>query len=334
MNPTIAVSMGDYNGIGPEVALRHISKMTFSESSPLFIGHESVFNFYSDMLGYRIPSRIITGPEQIEPGIVNIWNSSDDEEIDIIPGMNSKNAGAAAMKAVEAGIDFCLNGYCDALVTSPISKEAIHKAGYDVPGHTEFLAEKTSTDNYMMILVSGNLRVGLVTGHIPVKDVSSNINSSLILKQIQTLHKSLNHDFGIIEPKIAVLGLNPHAGDGGILGREEIELITPAIRKANAENITAEGPFPADGFFGNRMYEKFDAILAMYHDQGLIPFKTLSFGTGVNFTAGLPIIRTSPDHGTAFGIAGMKKADGQSFTAAYNLAEKMAVNRARSETNG
>ena len=333
MKPTIALSMGDYNGIGPEVALKCIKKQSLSKTTPLFIGHREVFDYYSAKLGYHIPYQCITDPEEIRQGVVNIWNSSKEIEIELCPGKITRNAGEASMKAVETGIHFCLNGYCDALVTSPISKEAIHGAGYTVPGHTEFLAGKTDTSDYIMILVSGKLRVGLVTGHIPVKDVADKIRKKLIIKQIRTLNHSLKEDFGIKSPKIAVMGLNPHTGDGGVLGSEEISDITPAIQFVNDDKILAEGPFPADGFFGSRMDRKFDAILAMYHDQGLVPFKTLSFGTGVNFTAGLPIIRTSPDHGTAFDIAGKSRADDQSFTAAYHLAAEMAITRSKADKN-
>jgi 4-hydroxythreonine-4-phosphate dehydrogenase len=333
MIPTIAVSMGDYNGIGPEVALKCILKQSLSKTTPLFIGQKVVFDFYTEKLGFQIPHQSITKPEEIKQGIVNIWNSSEEDEIDIEPGELSQSAGTASMKAVGAGIDLCLNGYCDALVTSPISKEAIHKAGYTVPGHTEFLADRTSTKDFLMILVSGKLRVGLVTGHIPLNDVADQIRKNLIVRQIRTLNHSLKHDFGIRTPKIAVMGLNPHAGDGGVLGSEESLEITPAVQTVRGDDILAEGPYPADGFFGSRMDRKYDAILAMYHDQGLVPFKTLSFGTGINFTAGLPIIRTSPDHGTAFDIAGQNRADDQSFTAAYHLAADMAITRSKTDKN-
>lgn len=253
----------------------------------------------------------------------------DDERVSIKPGGISKQAGQAAMKAVEKGIELCMQGETQALVTAPISKEAVNLAGYYIPGHTEFLAEKTGTENYMMLLVYEELRVGLVTTHIPVAEVSNVILTGNVLSSIRMMNKTLRNDFNIDKPKIAVLGLNPHAGDGGVIGNEEIEHIAPAIEEAKTSGIQAMGPHPADGFFGNEKYKEFDAVLAMYHDQGLVPFKTLSFGSGVNVTGGLPIIRTSPDHGTAFDIAGKDKANPDSFVEAYKLALKLCENRKR-----
>jgi 4-hydroxythreonine-4-phosphate dehydrogenase len=325
MKPTIAISMGDFNGVGPEVILKHLSKMDLSSSTPLLIGSETVFQFYEKSLNIRVARHRISETSEIEEGSVNILSISDIDESDIQPSKISKSAGLAAMKAVEYGINSCLAGQADALVTAPISKEAIHKAGYNYPGHTEFLAEKTGTELVTMILATDQLRVGLQTGHIPMKEVPGSINSNEIVYKIESLDKSLRENFGIDHPKIAVLGLNPHAGDGGVLGTEETEFIQPAVNEVHKKGIHAEGPFPADGFFGSRKHTQFDAILAMYHDQGLIPFKALSFGKGVNFTAGLPIIRTSPDHGTAFDIAGQNKANPDSFTSAYNLAVKMSL---------
>jgi 4-hydroxythreonine-4-phosphate dehydrogenase len=325
MKPTIAISMGDFNGVGPEVILKHLSKMDLSSSTPLLIGSETVFQFYEKSLNIRVVRHRISETSEIEEGSVNILSISDIDESDIQPSKISKSAGLAAMKAVEYGINSCLAGQADALVTAPISKEAIHKAGYIYPGHTEFLAEKTGTELVTMILATDQLRVGLQTGHIPIKEVSGSINSNDIVYKIESLDKSLRENFGIDHPKIAVLGLNPHAGDGGVLGTEETEFIQPAVNEVHKKGIHAEGPFPADGFFGSRKHTQYDAILAMYHDQGLIPFKALSFGKGVNFTAGLPIIRTSPDHGTAFDIAGQNKANPDSFTSAYNLAVKMSL---------
>ena len=228
------------------------------------------------------------------------------------------------MTAVEAGINACLTGETAALVTAPISKEAITLAGYNVPGHTEFLMEKTSSDQVLMMLVSDDFRVALATIHIPVREIAAALNENLITSRLTLLHNALVNDFGISNPKIAVLGLNPHGGDGGVIGREEIELIQPVIRNMNDNGLKLRGPFAADGFFGKSLQNDFDAVFAMYHDQGLIPFKALTFGRGVNVTAGLPIIRTSPDHGTAFDIAGKNKADPGSFSSAYNLAIQLA----------
>lgn len=324
--------MGDYNGIGPEVALKSFQNQESYNHTPLLLGHESVWRFYALRLGLKFDFNVVAEARDAEPGKINILNTSVKKLVSLNPGSISPDAGRCSMEAVQKGIELCMDQTCDALVTAPISKESIQKAGYDVPGHTEFLAKKTGTSDYMMILASGDLRVGLITGHIPLKEVAGSLRKEQIIRQIDTLNQSLKRDFGIPSPRIAVFGLNPHAGDGGVLGMEEIDIIAPAIQAVISRGITAEGPLPADGFFGSRLQEKFDGILAMYHDQGLVPFKALTFGSGVNFTAGLPIIRTSPDHGTAFGIAGRNIADERSFDTAYRLACKMADNRKRVST--
>jgi 4-hydroxythreonine-4-phosphate dehydrogenase len=324
----LAISMGDYNGIGPEIILKSLSQLTAAGATPVIIGQQEVFSYYADLLDMELPEyHRITEEGMIEDGIVNFLNLDNTNTIRPIPGKLSEQAGRLAMKAVEKGIQYCMKKHTHALVTASISKEAINKAGYHVPGHTEFLADKTGADKYMMILVHDKLRVGLVTIHIPVSEVAAQINTPSVLKNIQMMHQALKDDFNIDEPQIAVLGLNPHAGDGGIIGDEEIETITPAIEEAQSNNIQAAGPFPADGFFGNRKYEQFDGVLAMYHDQGLGPFKALSFGGGVNVTAGLPIVRTSPDHGTAFDIAGKGVANPSSFLKAAKLAITLSKNR-------
>lgn len=331
MIPVIAISMGDYNGIGPEVILKTLSDKDLNKSTPLIIGHSGVFEYYSKQLGLSVDFHEVNEKTdiQLEKGIVNILNVKGFKEEDLQPGMFSPHAGLLSMKAVKKGIDLCMDGTCNALVTAPISKEAIREAGYNVPGHTEFLARNTGVRDYMMMLVNDNLRVGLTTIHIPLKDVPKTISTHGIVSHLKSLNYSLKEDFNISSPKIAVLGLNPHAGDGGVIGNEEVTIIKPALKEAKSQKILADGPYPADGFFGNRQFKHFDAVLAMYHDQGLIPFKTLSFGQGVNFTAGLPIIRTSPDHGTAFSIAGKNQADESSFQSAYQLAVTMSHNRQR-----
>ncbi|PWN07060.1 4-hydroxythreonine-4-phosphate dehydrogenase PdxA [Rhodohalobacter mucosus] len=327
MSEKIVISMGDYNGIGPEVILKSFSSSFPSGEAVVILGHPDVFSYYANTLDMAPGLNVIDSLDRAQHGSLNLLQCCDDGDITLSPGTISESAGRAAMKAVEYGIDACLSGDADALVTAPISKEAIHKAGYTVPGHTEFLAEKADTRQFMMILASGNLRVGLVTGHIPLQNVSAEITPELILNKLETLHLSLMRDFGINKPRIAVFGLNPHAGDGGVLGTEEIEIITPALARAEESGIEADGPLPADGFFGSGLQKKYDGILAMYHDQGLVPFKALSFGSGVNFTAGLPFIRTSPDHGTAFGLAGENRADARSFSEAFRLASDMVRNR-------
>lgn len=324
MKPIIAISMGDFNGIGPEVVLKTLSNQTYDQTTPVVLGHVDVLTYYDES---DIEFHAIEDVSQIEEGVINVFNCVSDDDVNITPGSITQKAGLCSMLAVERGIEWCLQEKADALVTAPISKEAIHKAGYNFPGHTEFLAEKTDTSEFMMILASENLRVGLATVHVPLTKVAPLITQKKLADHLNVLNSSLKKDFNIAEPKIAVFGLNPHAGDGGVIGSEEIDIIEPAIKHAQENGISAKGPFAADGFFGNSMQKEFDAILAMYHDQGLIPFKALTFGSGVNFTAGLPIIRTSPDHGTAFAIAGQNKADHHSFESAYHLAIKMALNR-------
>tara|TARA_R100001143_G_scaffold63515_2_gene71271 strand:- start:66976 stop:67974 length:999 start_codon:yes stop_codon:yes gene_type:complete len=327
MNPIIAISMGDYNGIGPEVALKTLEKLNLNKSTPIWIGIPEVFEMTMQQIGIQLNYRIMSDTDDIKDDIINIYPVPMESTFNVNYGAITADAGKAAMIAVEKGIDFCLTKKCHALVTSPISKEAISKAGYSVPGHTEFLAEKTNSKSIMMILTGKKMRVGLSTIHIPVKNISENIHVEKLNQQIQILHDSLVNDFGIKKPRIALLGLNPHAGDGGVLGDEEINHIIPSIQKAKKNSLLVDGPFSADGYFASDTYKQYDATLAMYHDQGLIPFKTISFGYGVNFTAGLPIIRTSPDHGTAFAIAGLNHADSQSFNEAYRLALKMAKQR-------
>ncbi|MFT4605636.1 MAG: 4-hydroxythreonine-4-phosphate dehydrogenase, partial [Rhodothermales bacterium] len=256
---------------------------------------------------------------------VPLHHVAADEGYALRYGEVSAKAGALSMRAVASAVELCLAGECDAMVTAPISKEAIGLAGYEEPGHTEFLAKLTGTADYLMTMVAGPLRVGVVTGHIPLRDVAARITQEAVARRLGRLADSLECDFGIAEPRIAVLGLNPHAGDGGVLGSEEIEIIEPAMREALGNR--GFGPFPADGFFAERQWEQYDAVLAMYHDQGLIPFKTLAFDTGVNFTAGLPIIRTSPDHGTAFGIAGKGIARPESMRNAIEVALDVAKQR-------
>lgn len=324
----VAISMGDYNGIGPEIILKALQNINFKDITPVIFGHENVFRHYASLLDLVSADwNILSSPDQIEENTINIFNCLEGDSLELDPGTFSKHAGRCAMLAVESGIEWCTQHHTNALVTAPISKEAVNKAGYNIPGHTEFLAQKTGTEDYMMLLVHDTLRVGLVTIHIPVAHVAKKITAQFVLRHIQIMHRALRDDFGIEKPRIAVLGLNPHAGDGGIIGTEEIEYITPAIVNAEAEGLNVGGPYPADGFFGNQKYQHFDGVLAMYHDQGLVPFKTLSFGGGVNVTTGLPIVRTSPDHGTAFDIAGQGNANPSSFLEALALASTLSKNR-------
>ncbi len=330
MIPIIVISMGDPNGIGPEVTLKSLDKTDLECSIPVWIGSTKIFNHYSELLDINLPVKNFLEDDKPDPGSVYLLDLFDDSGFSIKHGNISSKAGEMAMQSVAKGIELCMNEQAHALVTASISKEAIHKAGYHVPGHTEFLAEKTGAEEVLMMLVTDELRVALSTIHIPLKDVAGSISIEKLKLQLTLLNESLKNDFGISSPKIGVLGLNPHAGDGGVIGTEEIKFIQPAVNELKQNGIKVEGPFAADGYFGNRIYQNFDATFAMYHDQGLIPFKALSFGKGVNFTAGLPIIRTSPDHGTAFDIAGKNRADEKSLRSAYKLALEMALNRNRS----
>ncbi|MGD8428715.1 MAG: 4-hydroxythreonine-4-phosphate dehydrogenase PdxA [Balneolaceae bacterium] len=327
MHYRIAISSGDYNGVGLEVILKTLKKRSPDNITPIILGSGEAVDFYRHLLSMEIDYHHAESESQIEDGKINVLESYGEEEPSIVPGKLSAQAGQCAMLAVKKGIDLCNSHKADALVTAPISKEAINRAGYHVPGHTEFLAEHTGTSDFMMMLVNGDLRVGLATIHIPVSGIPGALSQQSISRYIGIMHKSLNRDFNIRSPKIAVLGLNPHAGDGGVIGTEEIDIISPAIHDAQSRGMEISGPHPADGFFGNRKYKEYHGILAMYHDQGLIPFKTLSFGAGVNFTAGLPFVRTSPDHGTAFDIAGQNKANPSSFGQAFSLAIQLTENR-------
>jgi 4-hydroxythreonine-4-phosphate dehydrogenase len=237
-------------------------------------------------------------------------------------------AGEASYMALEKAVEDLKNGEIDALITAPINKDNIQSEKFNFPGHTEYLAEQFKSRDFVMLTVSESMKVGVVVGHVPLSEVSSKITKGAILNKLRIINQSLEKDFFVKRPRIAVLGLNPHAGDNGLLGKEELEIIIPAIQRAKDEGIIAVGPYPADGFFGSGDFSKFDAILAMYHDQGLIPFKMASFDRGVNFTAGLPIIRTSPAHGTAFDIAGEDKASPDSFREALYLAIDIHKNRA------
>ncbi len=326
MKPVIGISIGDINGVGPEIILKTLEKIDLKESSPLIIAPKQVLDYYAKEFRLKIQLNRCEFIDQIDPEFINLLDMPVDD-LHITPGSQSPQSGKIAMQSIELGIELASLEVTQALVTAPISKEAVNLAGYKIPGHTEFLAEKTDTDEVLMMLVNEKLRVALVTAHIPISEVSKTISEELILRKLGILDHSLKHDFGISSPKIAVFGLNPHAGDGGVIGKEEIQTIIPALKKAQPSGIDAQGPFPADGFFGQRQDKEFDAILAMYHDQGLVPFKLLSFGKGVNFTGGLPIIRTSPDHGTAFNIAGKGLASPSSFIQAYELAVHLARKR-------
>ncbi|MEX1188267.1 MAG: 4-hydroxythreonine-4-phosphate dehydrogenase PdxA [Bacteroidia bacterium] len=324
----VGISQGDFNGIGYEVIIRTFMDHGMLElCTPIVYGiHKAAASFRKIMDVQDFSFYGVADASQAVKHHCNFINLTD-VDVGLDPGKATPASGAWAVKSLNHAMDDLENGLIDVLVTAPIDKHNVQSPDFKFPGHTEFLAKRSNTENYLMLLVSENLRVGTVTGHVPVKDVASLITSDLIVQKLKVFADSLLSDFGIRSPKIAVLGLNPHAGDGGLLGKEEAEVIVPSIKKANEMGIMAFGPYPADGFFGNGTWKEFDGVLAMYHDQGLIPFKSIAFHQGVNFTAGLPIIRTSPDHGTAFDIVGKNIASEESFRAAVYLAIDIQRNR-------
>ena len=260
---------------------------------------------------------------QKKVNVINCW----DEQVNIVPGEENISGGKYALISLQKAVKDLKRGFIQGLVTAPINKNNIQSEAFKFPGHTEFLTESFGSKESLMLLCNEHLRIGVVTGHIPLSKVSGAVTKEKIKTKLQLMLQSLKQDFGIIKPRVAVLGLNPHAGENGLLGKEEIALISPVINEFKEEGHLVFGPFPADGFFGNNTYSKYNATLAMYHDQGLIPFKTLAFDEGVNFTAGLPIVRTSPDHGTAYNIAGQDLASPSSFRAALLMAIDILKNR-------
>ncbi|MBP9186757.1 MAG: 4-hydroxythreonine-4-phosphate dehydrogenase PdxA [Bacteroidia bacterium] len=312
--PIIGISMGDVNGIGPEIIIKTLLDNRINDyCTPLIYGSPKVISFWKKALGLNdFNLNIIKSADQIQHKKSNIlvcW----EEEIEIKPGEVTAIGGEYAFKSLQAATKDLTDGKIHALVTAPLNKHNVNSAALPFSGHTEYLAMQDGTKDYLMMLVTENLKVGLVTGHVPLKDVASKITVEGILSKLKTMQESLQKDYSITKPKIAVLGLNPHAGDNGLLGNEDKDIIAVACKNAQDKGLLAYGPYPADGFFGAHQYQKFDAVLAMYHDQGLIPFKFLGFENGVNFTAGLSFVRTSPDHGTAYDIAGKNIADERSF---------------------
>jgi 4-hydroxythreonine-4-phosphate dehydrogenase len=320
--------MGDFNGIGPEIILKSLDRINLDDITPVVFGHTKIFNFYADRANISRPVwNTVSDPSEIEDGSVNIFNHPKISTQELEPGRFSVAAGRSAMLSIEEGLKWCLNNHTRALVTAPISKEAVNKAGYDIPGHTEFLAKKSGTDDFMMMLAHNNLRVGLVTIHIPVKNIAEQIQTQTVKQKIYRMRDALRDDFGIAAPRIAVLGLNPHAGEDGHLGREELDIIIPALDVLRAEGMDIVGPLPADTLFTPRHLAGVDAVLAMYHDQGLAVLKYAGFGQAANITLGLPLVRTSVDHGTALDLAGKGVADPGSLKVAISLARRLAVQR-------
>lgn len=323
----VGISQGDINGIGLEVILKTLMEPGITEiCTPVLFSSQKTVSYHRKALNLdEFNFNPIRDFSQFNNKKVNVFVCYE-EEVNIEIGKATELSGKYALNSLEKATQSLLNNQVDVLVTGPIHKHNIQSAEFNFPGHTEYLGAKLGGEP-LMLLTSDDLKVAVVTGHVPLKDVASKISSDKVYQKINQLYKSLKEDFGIRKPKIAVLGLNPHAGDNGVIGVEDKELIAPAVQKALDENKLVYGPYSADGFFGKGLQSQFDAVLAMYHDQGLIPFKTLAFNSGVNFTAGLNYVRTSPDHGTGYDIAGKNLADESSFKKAIYTAIDIYKNR-------
>ncbi len=324
----LGITHGDVNGIGYEIIIKALADQRLLElCTPVIYGSSKVASFYKKMLNYNdFNLNLVKNAEGAVHKRSNIVNVNNDE-IKIELGQSTELAGVMAAQALDMAVEDLKKNQIDVLVTAPINKSNIQSRTFNFPGHTEYLASKFNVANDLMIMVSNSIRIGVVTGHIPLKDVAGKLSIELIMSKIRIMNQSLIQDFAITKPRIAILALNPHASDHGLLGKEEQEIIIPAVKKAMDEKILAFGPYPADGFFGSENLKNFDGIIAMYHDQGLIPFKLMSFKEGVNFTAGLPIVRTSPAHGTAYEIAGKNVASPESLRQAIYLACDIFKNR-------
>ncbi|WP_282134949.1 4-hydroxythreonine-4-phosphate dehydrogenase PdxA [Seonamhaeicola maritimus] len=325
-NIIVGISIGDLNGIGGEIVLKTFEDPRILDfCTPVIFASAKTMNFFKTHFKSGVNYHNINGINQLAHGKVNVCNCWN-EPVKIEFGKEDIKIGEYAIKSLKAATNSLKNNEIDVLVTAPINKSNIQSNEFKFPGHTDFLAQELQGES-LMFMVTGNLRVGLLTDHVPVKDIVEHISEDLIVEKINTIYQSLQKDFKIRRPKIAVLGINPHTGDNGVIGKEDDEVLRPTLKKIKEEGKLVFGPYAADSFFGSNNYKNFDAIVASYHDQGLIPFKTLSFGQGVNFTAGLNKIRTSPDHGTAYEIAGKGEADASSFKEAVFSAIQIYKNR-------
>lgn len=326
---TIGITQGDTNGIGYEVIIKALSDARILEiCTPVVYGSSKFFGMYRKDIPEteNINTNVISSAKDAHPKRVNIVNCLPDN-LQIEPGQTTADGAKAAILSLEKAVEEIKAGHLDAIVTAPFNKYLVNEETFKYAGHTEYLVSQFGAEDGLMFLCSDQMRVGVATGHIALSKVSQALNPELIVSKLKIMNDSLMKDFNIVKPKLAVLGLNPHSGDKGLMGDEEMNVISPAIKMAQEQGILAYGPYPPDGFFGVNMQYKFDAVLSMYHDQGLIPFKSLAFDSGVNFTAGLPIVRTSPDHGTAFDLAGQNKANPQSMISSIYLAVDVVRNR-------
>jgi len=326
--PKIGISIGDLNGIGPEVVIKALADTRLlNMATPVIYGSARVLSFYRKLMNLEeFNYSQVKNKGQFFPKSINVVNCWEDV-IEINPGQPSKATGKAALMSLTKVVEDIKEGLIDGFVTAPIDKNTIHSQDFPFRGHTEYLTQAFDAMESLMLMIGDDLKVGLVTEHIPVKEISNHITKERVELKIRLLELTLKRDFHIAKPKIAVLGLNPHAGDEGLIGSEENEVIKPVINDLKSKGKLIFGPFPADGFFATGQHSKYDSVLAMYHDQGLIPFKSIAFDNGVNYTAGLPIVRTSPDHGTAYSIAGKNMADEGSMRQAIYLACDIIKNR-------
>jgi len=324
----VGLSIGDPNGVGLEIILKVFEdKSLYKSITPVLFASRSIVDFQKKHFNKKTQLNYINNIQYLKEEKLNVFEIPL-EEYNINFGIQSKQAGVISVESLNKSVDAIKEGLIDVLVTAPINKKSIQSQKFKFPGHTDYLNQNFN-GNSLMFMIANDLRIALITDHIPINRVSDMISSELLNLKISQVILSLKNDFGISNSKVAILGLNPHSGDDGVIGNEEDLIINPTISKINKDQLKVYGPFPADSFFGSKKYKEFDAIIAMYHDQGLIPFKTLSFGSGVNFTAGLNLIRTSPDHGTAFDIAGKGVANTNSFKAA--ILESVKIFKSRSE---
>lgn len=331
--PKIGFTIGDVNGIGPEVLIKIFSDdRIFNQCTPIIYGSSKVVSYHKNIVDPReFEFNNLSTIGQVKEDTVNIFNCWS-ENVNITLGQITEDGGKYAALSLEKALQDVKSGDIDAVVTAPINKQAMSLVNFGFPGHTEYITRFFDEKDSLMCMVQEELRIGLVTNHLPIDAVTPAITKELVKEKTNLMHQMLVQDFGFEKPLIAVLGLNPHAGDGGVIGDEDDRIIRPSVIESKKGGKLVFGPFAADGFFGSGEYKKYDGILAMYHDQGLIPFKLLSFGRGVNFTAGLPIVRTSPDHGTGFDIVGQNIADPQSMRQALYLAIDIIRNRRRFKT--
>ncbi len=324
----VGITCGDFNGVGIEVIMKtFLDNRMHQVCTPVIYASNKLISQQRKLLNMTDFQYItVKNSNEIilrKTNVINCW----EEEVNVEFGQQTEAAGKYALTSIQHAVNDLKDGKIDVIVTAPINKHNIQSEDFKFNGHTEFFADYFNANDYLMFLVSDDLRVAVVSGHVPFKDVAAGLTQDKIVAKIKSMDRSLKRDFNVRKPKIAVLGLNPHAGDQGLIGSEEKDIIDPAIKKCFAEGMFVYGPYSADGFFGSGSFKKFDAVLAMYHDQGLIPFKALSFTSGVNFTAGLPIVRTSPDHGTAYDIAGKGQAKEDSFREAIYTAINVLENR-------